>query len=115
MMFPTQQIQSFGGQKLAEKVMKLIQLMDIKIKGVDPTINFFDYPIEPMKFESNHDFMAEANKVTFYIQPQTTYKSQLLFDFSPIYNILHLTLIFIVCLLVFRVCKIILSIANKNY
>lgn len=67
------------------------------------------------RWQSNHDLIGQANKVTFYIQPQTTYKSQLLFDFKPIYNILHLTLIFIVCLLVFRVCKIILSIANKNY
>lgn len=67
------------------------------------------------KFRSNHDFMEQANKVSFFIQPQSTYKSQLLFDFKPIYTILHLALIFIVCLLVFRVCKIILSIANKNY
>lgn len=61
------------------------------------------------RWQSNHDLIGQANKVTFYIQPQTTYKSQLLFDFKPIYTILHLALIFIVCLLVFRVCKIILS------
>lgn len=67
------------------------------------------------RWQSNHDLIGQANKVTFYIQPQTAYKSQLLFDFKPIYNILHLTLIFIVCLLVFRIVKLVLSIANKNY
>lgn len=67
------------------------------------------------RWQSNHDFIGQANKVSFFIQPQSTYKSQLLFDFRPIYAILHLALIFIVCLLVFRIVKIILSITNKNY